>query len=62
MSDRVTLTSPGDVVAAIPALLGFHPRESLVVLWTTVPTGTLICTLRVDLDTPRTRSCVGSWT
>ena len=52
MSDRVTLTSPGEVVAAIPALLGFHPQHSLVALWTATPTGTLICTLRLELDTP----------
>ena len=52
MSDRITLTSPGDVVAAVPALLGFHPERSLVVLCTTVPAGTLVCTVRLDLDTP----------
>jgi hypothetical protein len=52
MSDRVTLTSPGDVVATVPALLGFHPQHSLVALLTATPTGTLICTLRLDLDTP----------
>ena len=52
MSDRITLHSPSDVVAAIPALLGFKPTDSLVALWLGTPTGTLICTVRLDLDAP----------
>jgi hypothetical protein len=32
MSETLSLTSPTDVVSAIPALLGFRPENSLVVL------------------------------
>ena len=52
MSDHTILTSPGDVAAAVPALIGFQPERSLVALWLSVPAGTLICTVRLDLDTP----------
>lgn len=51
MSDHTTLASPGDVVAAVPALIGFQPERSLVALWLSVPAGTLICAVRLDLDT-----------
>jgi hypothetical protein len=30
--DRITLTEPGELIAAIPHLLGFHPMDSLVVI------------------------------
>jgi len=49
MNVPVVLRSPGEVVAAIPALLGFHPNDSLVALWTSAGTGTLVCTVRLDL-------------
>jgi hypothetical protein len=52
MNVPVVLRSPGEVVAAIPALLGFHPNDSLVALWTYAGAGTLVCTVRLDLDTP----------
>jgi hypothetical protein len=52
VNQPVILRSPGDVVAAIPALLGFHPNDSLVALWTQAGEGTLVCTVRLDLDTP----------
>lgn len=51
MSDRIVLSGPNDVVAAVPSLLGFIPRQSLVALWTTA-NGTLVCTVRLDLSTP----------
>jgi len=31
-STRVRLTHPGELIAAVPHLLGFHPRDSLVVI------------------------------
>ena len=54
MNVPVVLRSPGEVVAAIPALLGFQPNDSLVALWTYAGAGTLVCTVRLDLDTPST--------
>jgi hypothetical protein len=54
MNVPVVLRSPGEVVAAIPALLGFHPNDSLVARWTYAGAGTLVCTVRLDLDTPST--------
>lgn len=51
MFDALVLRTPGDTVAAVPSLLGFHPHDSLVALWTG-PTGSLVCTVRLDLDTP----------
>jgi hypothetical protein len=54
MNVPVILRGPGEVVAAIPALLGFHPNDSLVALWTSAGAGTLVCTVRLDLDTPST--------
>jgi hypothetical protein len=52
MSEALTLTSPTDVVSAIPALLGFHPSDSLVALWLDPDRGRLVCTMRTDLGTP----------
>ena len=52
MSDRVVLRSPAQVVATIPALLGFQPADSLVILYLSTESDTLACTLRLDLDTP----------
>jgi hypothetical protein len=43
------LTSPGDIVASIPALCGFRPQESVVVLSLRGPRRRLGLTLRVDL-------------
>lgn len=51
---RVRLESPGDLIAAIPHLLGFHPIDSLVVVGLRGgETTTLGLTLRVDLPPPR---------
>jgi hypothetical protein len=41
------LTSPDHLVASLPYLLGFAPRESLVIVWT--KQGRLLLTQRVDL-------------
>jgi hypothetical protein len=46
----VTLHSPGELLASVPALLGFHPVDSLVVLGLCGPRSTTIgIVLRVDL-------------
>ncbi|MCW2491339.1 MAG: hypothetical protein JWN47_703 [Frankiales bacterium] len=52
---RISISDPGELIEAIPYLLGFHPRESLVLLGfeSTDPvrpmTGTVQVALRVDL-------------
>ncbi|MDR3360491.1 MAG: DUF4192 domain-containing protein, partial [Bifidobacteriaceae bacterium] len=38
-----------DVVAALPGMFGFHPRDSLVVCGLCPPRGRLGMTIRVDL-------------
>jgi hypothetical protein len=43
------LTSPGDIVASVPALCGFRPQESAVVLSLRGPRRRLGLTIRVDL-------------
>ncbi|MCU1630134.1 MAG: hypothetical protein JWP64_5083 [Pseudonocardia sp.] len=44
---------PGELIAAIPVLLGFHPRDSVVLVGTGGPSGRRIgLTLRVDLPPP----------
>jgi hypothetical protein len=43
------LTSPGDIVASVPALCGFRPVESVVVLSLRGPRRRLGLTIRVDL-------------
>jgi hypothetical protein len=48
----VRLTSPGDIVAAVPSLCGFVPTESLVVLSLRGPRRRLGLTVRVDLPPP----------
>ena len=45
--DRLTLRSPDALLAALPYLLGFHPDESLVVVW--LSRGRLLLTQRLDL-------------
>ena len=57
MSDRIVLSGPGDVVASVPSLLGFHPERSLVALWVGDTGHTLICTQRLDLDHPTPGVC-----
>jgi hypothetical protein len=55
LDDRPVLRvrSQGELVAAVPAMLGFHPRESLVVMATGGRSGRRLgLTLRVDLPPP----------
>ncbi|MEU7480966.1 DUF4192 domain-containing protein [Lentzea sp. NPDC042327] len=49
----IRLRAPGDLYAAIPHLMGFHPTESLVVL--VLRDGAVSMTMRVDLPRPRHR-------
>ncbi|WP_219413407.1 DUF4192 domain-containing protein [Pseudonocardia nigra] len=52
-ADTVTVRNPGELIAAIPAVMGFRPRESLVVLALGGAAGrTLGLTLRADLPPP----------
>jgi hypothetical protein len=44
---RVRLTDPSELIAAVPHLLGFHPRDSLVVI--SLDRRRLGMTLRADL-------------
>ncbi|MFG1923996.1 DUF4192 domain-containing protein [Cryptosporangium sp. NPDC048952] len=48
----VRLTTPPEIVRAIPSLLGFHPRSSLVVLGLAGRRLRLRMTMRVDLPPP----------
>jgi hypothetical protein len=43
------LTGPDELVVAVPALIGFRPRDSLVAVGVRSPDSTVVCTLRVDL-------------
>lgn len=43
----IALASPQSIAAALPHLMGFHPRESLLCLWT--HGGTLVVVQRADL-------------
>jgi hypothetical protein len=45
--DRLSLRSPDALISAVPYLLGFHPRESLVLVW--LHRGRIALTQRVDL-------------
>jgi len=47
---RITLSTPHEVIAAVPHLLGFQPADSIVVLALTGPR--LTVTLRYDLPQP----------
>ncbi|MCZ2839786.1 DUF4192 domain-containing protein [Modestobacter sp. VKM Ac-2985] len=57
----VRLSEPGEVVAALPHLLGFRPRESLVLVSLRGPRGRRLgLTARVDLPAPEHRRQVVS--
>lgn len=47
----VSVSNPSELVASVPYFVGFHPRESLVVLGLRPPRGRLGATLRLDLPT-----------
>ncbi len=50
---RVRVRDPGELLAALPYLLGFHPRDSLVVIAFDGPSGRRVgLTQRVDLPAP----------
>ena len=52
---------PGELVAAVPVLLGFHPRRSLVLIATGGASGRRLgLTLRVDLPSPEHAGPVGA--
>ncbi|MQA31964.1 DUF4192 domain-containing protein [Modestobacter roseus] len=52
----VRISDPGDVAAALPHLVGFHPAESLVVVGLTgSPARAVRVTARVDLPAPEDR-------
>src|SRR6478735_3242208 len=49
----VRLSDPGDLVAGIPHLLGFHPANSVVVISLTGLTGRRLgLTMRADIPAP----------
>lgn len=50
----IRIRDTGELIAAVPALLGHHPRDSLVLIATGGPSGRRIgLTLRIDLPAPR---------
>nr|WP_309117561.1 DUF4192 domain-containing protein [Saccharothrix sp.] len=48
-NDYEQVSDPGDFIAAIPHLLGFHPADSLVLVVTNYDTGVVTRALRTDL-------------
>jgi hypothetical protein len=52
---RVRLSSPGELIAALPVLIGFHPEDSLVLVGMAGPElrGRVGLTVRVDLPSGR---------
>ncbi|WP_145742216.1 DUF4192 domain-containing protein [Saccharopolyspora dendranthemae] len=58
LNDEVSMSDPGDVLAALPHMLGFHPTDSfvLVTLHDLTATPRFGMTMRVDLPCP-TRAC-----
>ena len=50
---KITLSSPQDVIAAVPHLLGFHPADSLVVIATN--SHRMVGAFRYDLPGPDTK-------
>jgi uncharacterized protein DUF4192 len=56
---RVLARSPGDLLAAVPPILGFHPSDSLVVLALSGPHARVSVACRFDLPDPPSRSSSG---
>jgi uncharacterized protein DUF4192 len=46
------LRDPGELVAAIPHILGFHPDNSLILVTVRGPTHVLGPCIRVDVESP----------
>jgi len=46
----MTITQPEHIIHAVPYLLGFHPQESVVLIW--IQHGSIVLTQRYDVDTP----------
>ena len=44
-------SSPAELVASVPGIIGFHPTHSLVGLWTDEEAES-VWSIRLDLDTP----------
>jgi Domain of unknown function (DUF4192) len=56
---RVQISDPGEIAAALPYLLGFHPRESVVLVSLGGPSGgRLGLTVRADLPPPEHAAAV----
>jgi hypothetical protein len=53
----VELRSTDDLLAAVPYLLGFHPRNSLVLVW--VRDSLVVVTQRIDLAESQSQSLIG---
>ncbi|MFI5068282.1 MAG: DUF4192 family protein, partial [Streptosporangiales bacterium] len=49
---RVRVSSPADLLAVVPRLLGFHPTASLVVIGAGPPRGRIEVAFRYDLPDP----------
>ena len=56
---RVSLVDPGEIAAALPLLLGFRPRESVVLVSLTGPRGVRVgLTVRADIPPPEHAAAV----
>jgi len=47
---HMTITQPDQLIHAVPYLLGFHPHESVVLIW--INRGSIVLTQRYDVDAP----------
>lgn len=56
----VRLSEPGDIVNAVPVLLGFEPRESFVAVALTGPRDRMSFSLRLDLMPPESDDAVAA--
>jgi hypothetical protein len=59
---RVSLVDPGEIAAGLPHLLGFRPRESVVLISLTGPRGVRVgMTARADLPGPGYAGALAAW-
>ncbi|MDP9240101.1 MAG: DUF4192 domain-containing protein [Actinomycetota bacterium] len=54
--EKLRLSSPGDLVEAVPYLLGFHPTDSLVAVALRGPRRRVVFTMRLDLPATGNRA------